>query len=815
MPPSEKWCENCHPDLPLHKHQNCGSCLVKSTKGNVVKFNLMCRRSNGKVVTISAADLCHLSKEEMLVTADASELFALSKHDVKAMNFLKGQLCSAGLVQCGTCVPSCPPLSEDKDPARETHSKLPLHRHEDGSGMEQKPEVEEELKKFKFSSLGSESKDWCKNCHPNLPPHKHQEDGSCLVKSTDGLEEFRELSVDVGGGTEVTLPASAIFPGNTARCSLGNILPCPMVNLSMLIRCATVAVQLHSIEESFNSSLMSSAGKTSSKPPFLPSSERGNDENWDLDEALEFIEGGKGDPPTTKKAKKKKKKLTEKSDAEMKKKSNHSEDDILKSDHEEGPFKHESELVVETTGGMRSPLGASLSESRRPEPSVQSCPPPIKTTGHVGESDTPKNLRSKYEKGPGKGEGDKRCLKDKLVAQEKLLEDVLLKVVGFEESEGGEESHEKEKLGSVATGFLQAMVEDCVKTTLEGRVEKLLEQNDALKKENKRMKDAMERIEIQVEVADQEVTTAMKELEKRGSQISKLSAENQKMHSEKKKMKTQMELEQNRVVAAEKELKAKEHKINQLMRQNESLVVEKTWMKTQLVKAENQLERLQANLLLEESCRAAAEEKLKRAEEQIRFEQAERKAVEEELADLKHREEELRNSVRQMMSVGQQVMSVGESILKAGSKHQIAEQNKDVEIRNQGKQVGDVETFPSSGNSASHSRLVEKLLKRIKQPPISPADCSRFVQKLRSTQNGLSGLPMEVIEEEVRRMAMEEAEVKAKECPICFDPMVSKLLYCKQCNQGFHNRCWNDWAQSKELHSNAAECPVCRTANQK
>jgi len=116
-----------------------------------------------------------------------------------------------------------------------------------------------------------------------------------------------------------------------------------------------------------------------------------------------------------------------------------------------------------------------------------------------------------------------------------LLEDELLKVIESEENEGGEKRHEKGKMGSIATGFLQAMVEDCVKTTLDGKVEKLLEQNDALKVQNKRMKDALKRIEIQVEVADQEVTTAMKELEERGSQVSKLSAENQKMHSEKKK----------------------------------------------------------------------------------------------------------------------------------------------------------------------------------------------------------------------------------------------------------------------------------------
>merc|ERR1712192_53780 len=241
-----------------------------------------------------------------------------------------------------------------------------------------------------------------------------------------------------------------------------------------------------------------------------------------------------------------------------------------------------------------------------------------------------------------------------------------------------------------------------------------------------------------------------------------------------------MELEQNRFVASEKELKAKKQERDQLVSQNEALVKEKTWMQMQLVKVENQLEGVKENLLLEESNRAAAEKKLKRAEElmseHVRFEQSERKAVEKKLADSKHRETELRNSVQQMMSVG-------ESILK--SKHQEVEQHGDFEIRSQGKQVGQP-LSSRSGYSASHSRLVEKLLKRIKQPPISPADCSRLVQKLRASQNGLSGLPMELIEGGGRRMAMEEAEGKDKECPICFDPMVSKLLHCKQCNQAFH-----------------------------
>ena len=100
----------------------------------------------------------------------------------------------------------------------------------------------------------------------------------------------------------------------------------------------------------------------------------------------------------------------------------------------------------------------------------------------------------------------------------------------------------------------------------------------------------------------------------------------------------------------------------------------------------------------------------------------------------------------------------------------------------------DAKDLHQNAKCTSHDRLVEKLLKKIKQPPLSPADCSRLVQKLRAIRGGLTGHPMEVIEEEVRRMAMEEAEVKANECPICFEPMVSNLLHCKQCNQAFHNR---------------------------
>ena len=112
----------------------------------------------------------------------------------------------------------------------------------------------------------------------------------------------------------------------------------------------------------------------------------------------------------------------------------------------------------------------------------------------------------------------------------------------------------------------------------------------------------------------------------------------------------------------------------------------------------------------------------------------------------------------------------------------------------QGKQGADAKELQASGSCKSssthvegHNRLVERLLKKIKQPPISPADCDKFAQRLRASRGGLSEHPMDVIDE-VRRMDMEEVEVKAKECLECFDPMVSKILHCKQCQQAFHSR---------------------------
>jgi len=267
--------------------------------------------------------------------------------------------------------------------------------------------------------------------------------------------------------------------------------------------------------------------------------------------------------------------------------------------------------------------------------------------------------------------------------------------------------------------------------------------------------------------------------------------------------------------AAEKGLKTKVREADHLRTQNKTLSTEKTKMQSQLVKAENQLKGFEENLSLEKSKSAAAEKEMNRLhgvanqvesmEKRLMREQGQRKAAKEELTRLKHREEELSKFV-------QQVTSAGENILKSRQEHQNAGVDAEDDQRRHDEQGAGAEEPPKSVSS-THVRLVEKLLKQIKHPPISTADCSRLVHQLRAAKGKLSGLPMEVIEEEVRKMALEEAEVKAKECPICFDPMVSKLLHCKQCNQAFHYRCWKKWAQSKELHPEATECPVCRTSN--
>ena len=63
-------------------------------------------------------------------------------------------------------------------------------------------------------------------------------------------------------------------------------------------------------------------------------------------------------------------------------------------------------------------------------------------------------------------------------------------------------------------------------------------------------------------------------------------------------------------------------------------------------------------------------------------------------------------------------------------------------------------------------------------------DCNRLVLQLRAGRGNLSGLPMDMIKVEVRRLAREE------ECPVCLDPMGGGGLSLARLNCGhtFHSR---------------------------
>ena len=121
-------------------------------------------------------------------------------------------------------------------------------------------------------------------------------------------------------------------------------------------------------------------------------------------------------------------------------------------------------------------------------------------------------------------------------------------------------------------------------------------------------------------------------------------------------------------------------------------------------------------------------------------------------------------------------------------------------------------TSRSQQTSSAHARLVERLQERGNLLPVAPSECSLLVMKvfdrfflsfpyyrilmlqLRTSRGGLSGLTMDQIEGEVRRLAKEDARSRERECPICFDLMLSdanlpgQLLRCVQCNQAFHSR---------------------------
>jgi len=121
-----------------------------------------------------------------------------------------------------------------------------------------------------------------------------------------------------------------------------------------------------------------------------------------------------------------------------------------------------------------------------------------------------------------------------------------------------------------------------------------------------------------------------------------------------------------------------------------------------------------------------------------------------------------------------------------------------------------------SQTTSAHARLVERLQKRGNLLPIAPSECSILVMKLRTSRGGLSGLTMDEIEGEVRRLAQEDARVRERECPICFDPMLTdanvpgQLLRCVQCNQAFHSRCLEGWVLKRDGTSGKAGCPICR-----
>jgi len=121
-----------------------------------------------------------------------------------------------------------------------------------------------------------------------------------------------------------------------------------------------------------------------------------------------------------------------------------------------------------------------------------------------------------------------------------------------------------------------------------------------------------------------------------------------------------------------------------------------------------------------------------------------------------------------------------------------------------------------SQTTSAHARLVERLQERKNLLPIAPSECSRLVMKLRTMRGGLSGLTMDQIEEEVRKLAREDARSRERECPICFDLMLTEtsipgqLLRCVQCNHAFHFRCLEGWVSKREAKAGKAGCPICR-----
>ena len=400
MPPSEDWCRECHPDLPTHKHRPDGSLRVL--------------RADGTVSIVINHNLSVLFQT-------TSELPAVES--LEALKVVKQTFCLNGVLQCGSCLPSCPPLKNDfcmmrksdvdegakkfssspsKEWCRNCSPNLPAHKpREDGSCLMQKSDEVEGLKEFKFSSSSSEDEDWCKKCNSNLPPHKHREDGSWLVKTAVGAEVIEGLAFSCPDGRVINMPVSSIFESP-------NLTGKPLDPMAVL---AALKQYQHKLPKSVAESLCQNAQKMTPSTPCTASTGRGGDENWDLDKALEFIEGTEAAPQSNKKAKKKKKKvLSEKSEHVLEQKnniestSNEEEKNNTIESQPKGDARTERVNSEPLKDGCKQrsatpPVGEVKggssrcfeSENSRSRPSVLSSPPGI--AGDVEELEAPRNLK--------------------------------------------------------------------------------------------------------------------------------------------------------------------------------------------------------------------------------------------------------------------------------------------------------------------------------------------------------------------------------------------------------------------------------------
>ena len=100
---------------------------------------------------------------------------------------------------------------------------------------------------------------------------------------------------------------------------------------------------------------------------------------------------------------------------------------------------------------------------------------------------------------------------------------------------------------------------------------------------------------------------------------------------------------------------------------------------------------------------------------------------------------------------------------------------------------------PASQLTPAHGRLVARLVARPSLAGTAAAEVGRLVARVREKRGGLTGLGVEEIAGEVRRLGREE------ECPVCLDTMVEgELTRCTRCRQRFHSR-WGMGSFSSKL----------------